>query len=224
MSMVRWKWEKWVDTFCFLLTFLLLFFSLFVSFGFGSLDFLEAGCVSAASFAFILRVRELLLARYPLVMSTDWSLTEDRVKLKHGTLLFHVYYKMLNIWCECGRKLQLFERFFTGYAFVGVILVLISTVFLYSIFRDGLHLNSRSVGQHTQVLKQALPRGHNAGWTHWPLTKTKTQTTCSNDVAEFSQCKTRAKAAVTADETTESWLGWCLTWHFIKHIQEIIRK
>lgn len=82
MSMVRWKWKKWVDTFCFLLTFLLLFFSLFVSFSFGSLDFLEAGCVSAASFAFVLRVRELLLARYPLVMSTDWTLTEDRVKLK----------------------------------------------------------------------------------------------------------------------------------------------
>lgn len=79
-SMRRWKWEKkkWVDTFCFLLTFLLLFFSLFVSFGFGSLDFLEAGCVSAASFAFIFRVGKLLLARYPLVVSADWGLNTWR--------------------------------------------------------------------------------------------------------------------------------------------------
>ena len=63
--------KKCIDTFLFLLTFLLLFFSFLLSFGLGSLGFLEAGCVSASSFAFILRVRELLLTCYPLVMSAD---------------------------------------------------------------------------------------------------------------------------------------------------------
>lgn len=63
--------KKIIDTFCFLLTFLLLFFSLFVSFRFGSLGFFEAGRVSPASFSLVLGVGELFLARYPLVMSAD---------------------------------------------------------------------------------------------------------------------------------------------------------
>lgn len=62
---------KIIDTFCFLLTFLLLFFSLFVSFCFGSLSFFEGGRVSPASFSFVLRVGELFLAHYPLVMGAD---------------------------------------------------------------------------------------------------------------------------------------------------------
>lgn len=45
----------------------------------------------------------------------------------------------------------------TGDAFVGVILFLISAVFLDCVLWDGLHLHTRSVGQHTQVLKQTLP-------------------------------------------------------------------
>lgn len=61
-----------VDTFWFLLTFLLLFFSLFLSFRFDPLGLFEAGYIPAASFAFILGVGELLFACYPLVMSSDW--------------------------------------------------------------------------------------------------------------------------------------------------------
>lgn len=65
------KKKKLIDTFCFLLTFLLLFFSLFVSFCLGSLGFFEAGRVSPPSFSFVLGVGELFLARYPLVVSAD---------------------------------------------------------------------------------------------------------------------------------------------------------
>lgn len=89
-------------------------------------------------------------------MGADWRLTKD------GDLGFNV--KVLTICSDCESKLRLSQRFFTGYAFVGVILVLISTVFLHSVFRDGLHLHPWGVGQHTQVLKQALPRGQRAGW------------------------------------------------------------
>lgn len=83
VSAGRWKWEKekWIDTFCFLLTFLLLFFSLFVSLSLGPLDLLEAGCVPAAAFAFVLRVGELLLAGYPLVVGADWRASENRLPL-----------------------------------------------------------------------------------------------------------------------------------------------
>lgn len=80
---------KKIVTFCFLLTFLLLFFSLFLAFSFGTLGFLEAGCVSAASFAFILRVRELLLTRYPLVMSADWTLTVTGFNLNVALYCYH---------------------------------------------------------------------------------------------------------------------------------------
>lgn len=69
---IEMKKKKIIDTFWFLLSFLLLFFSLFVSFCFGSLGFFEAGRVSPASFSFILGVGELFLACYPLVMSADW--------------------------------------------------------------------------------------------------------------------------------------------------------
>lgn len=63
--------KKTIDTFCFLLTFLLLFFSLLLSFCFGSLGFLEADRVPPASFSLVLGVGELFLAGYPLVMSAD---------------------------------------------------------------------------------------------------------------------------------------------------------
>lgn len=63
--------KKIIDTFCFLLTFLLLFFSLLLSFRFGPLGFFEADRVSPASFSLVLGVGELFLARYPLVVSAD---------------------------------------------------------------------------------------------------------------------------------------------------------
>lgn len=50
----------------------------------------------------------------------------------------------------------------TGDAFVGVLLFLVSAVLLDGVFGDGLHLNAGSVGQHAQILKQALPRRKNA--------------------------------------------------------------
>lgn len=63
--------KKMKVTFCFLLPFLLLFFSLLLCFRFGSLGFLEADRVPPASFSLVLGVGELFLARYPLVVSAD---------------------------------------------------------------------------------------------------------------------------------------------------------
>ncbi|KAF3844660.1 hypothetical protein F7725_007823, partial [Dissostichus mawsoni] len=42
------------------------------------------------------------------------------------------------------------EEVLTRDAFVGVILLLVSTVLLHSVLRDGLHLDPRGVGQHAQ--------------------------------------------------------------------------
>lgn len=63
--------KKMIVTFCFLLPFFLLFFSLLLSFCFGSLGFFEADRVPPASFSLVLGVGELFLARYPLVVSAD---------------------------------------------------------------------------------------------------------------------------------------------------------
>lgn len=58
----------------------------------------------------------------------------------------------------------------TGNSLFRVVLFFIPTVLLHSIFGDGLHLNSRGVGQHAEVLKQPLPAGdrscrsHTAPW------------------------------------------------------------
>lgn len=49
------------------------------------------------------------------------------------------------------------NRILTGDAFVWVVL-LVPAVLLHSVLWDRLHLHSRSVGQHAQVLKQALPK------------------------------------------------------------------
>lgn len=73
-----------------------------------------------------------------------------------------------------GFLIRTWKGFFTGYAFVGVLLILISAVLLHCIFRDRLHLNTWGVGQHAQILKQALPRGHRD---IWHATKDET---CSN--------------------------------------------
>ena len=52
----------------------------------------------------------------------------------------------------------------TGDAFVGVLLFLVSAVLLDGVFGDGLHLNTGSVRQHAQILKQALPKRERAGY------------------------------------------------------------
>lgn len=135
------KKEKKSHTFCFLLTLLLLFFSLFVSFCFGSLGFFEAGRVSPASFSFVLGVGELFLAHYPLVVSADWR-SADGPNVTAGSRRPPTR--------KTGAEL-------TGDAFVGVLLLLVSAVLLHGVFGDGLHLNAGSVGQHAQILEQALP-------------------------------------------------------------------
>lgn len=95
-------------SFLFITCFLLL--TLFVFLSLGSLGLLEAGCISASApltLSLVLRVRELLVTCYPLIVGTDWTRAQDRsisisvcVTLTHTTCIRradYIWYSPKNI-------------------------------------------------------------------------------------------------------------------------------